>query len=184
MRICITNVEMTDYPDDKGSQCLGRHTFRYAFMPHAGDWQAGRVMQAAERFDAPVRIAQIGPAAGGHLPATKSFLEVESDEIQLSALKQSEDGKGWTVRLFNPTHGTVSTRVRLNGGRAGSTRTPSPVERQREDMALPGGSAEPWRSARIVTLEEKPLKDLVLDSDGWVAVDLGRKQIVTLEFDR
>ncbi|MHC5057580.1 MAG: alpha-mannosidase [Planctomycetota bacterium] len=182
LRICITNLEMTDYPDDKGSQCLGRHTFRYAFMPHAGDWRTGRALQAAERFDSPVRVAQIGPSTGGHLPTTKSFLEVEPDEVDLSAMKQNEEGNGWIVRLFNPTGETISTRVRLNGGHAGPERTPSPVERQREDMALPGSTDEKWRSAGLVTLEEKPIEDLVVDGDGWAAVELGKKRIVTLEF--
>ena len=182
LRICITNLEMTDYPDDKGSQCLGRHTFRYAFMPHAGDWRAGRVLQAAERFDTPVRVAQIGPSPGGRLPATKSFLEVESDEVHLSALKQSESGKGWIVRIFNPTDDVVSARVRLNGGRAGPERAPSPVERQRAGMALPGSTGGPWRSARLVTLEEKPIEGLAVDADGWTTVELGKKRIVTLEF--
>ena len=51
LRICVTQ-EMLDYSQtDKGSQCLGKHTFRYAVMPHAGDWEKANLWQAADRFN-------------------------------------------------------------------------------------------------------------------------------------
>ena len=100
LRICITNLEMTDYSSqDKGSQCLGTHTFKYGFMPYAGTVDAAGIWQAAERFNHELRVAQIGPSEGGTQALAKSFLEVEQAALHVSAVKQSEDGKGWVVRL-------------------------------------------------------------------------------------
>ena len=47
LRICITVLEMTDYSNqDKGSQCLGTHTFKYAFMPYTGTVESAGIWQA------------------------------------------------------------------------------------------------------------------------------------------
>ncbi|MCX7045598.1 MAG: glycosyl hydrolase-related protein [Candidatus Sumerlaeota bacterium] len=183
LRMCITELERTDYSKiDKGSQLLGRHTFRYAFMPHAGDWEQAGLWQAAQRFTFPFRAIQIGPTPRGNQPLSRSFLEVEPPSLHVSALKRSESSEGWIVRLFNPTSKTVKARLRLNGGGANPAQTQSPVERQAADFALPVEPPRPWSKVRAVTLEEIPEADLKQDKKGWVAVTLGRKKIYTIEF--
>ncbi|MCP5096623.1 MAG: hypothetical protein GY943_13805 [Chloroflexi bacterium] len=154
LRICITNLEMTDYSNqDNGSQCLGTHTFKYAFMPYTGTIDSAKVWQAAERFNHAIRAAQIGPSAdGGKLPMAHSFLEVENNALHVSAVKQSENSSGWVVRLFNPTNGTLGSKIRLNGGQVPPVAL-SPVERQAANFALPADSGKMWRMARIVDLE-------------------------------
>jgi hypothetical protein len=182
LRICITNLEMTDYSQqDKGSQCLGSHTFRYGFMPYLGTTAAAGIWQAAERFNHAVRVAQIGPTEGGTLPLTHSFLEVENPALHVSAIKQSENGNGWIVRLFNPTGETLAGRIRLNGGRVPPA-PQSPVERQAAHHALPPATGQNWAGARLVDLEEVASGELALDAAGAVNVVVTRKKIVTIEF--
>ncbi len=182
LRICVT-TEMTDYSQiDKSSQCLGKHAFHYAVMPHKGDWQEAGIWNAAEKFNLPVVLGQTAPVENGTEPMQKSFLEISDERIAVSAVKQSENGKGWVVRLFNPASSTVKTKIRLNGGQANSANTSSPVERLKKEMALPGTSSQPWKSAGIVNLEELPEKDLELDSQGWCSLSLDPKKIMTVEF--
>lgn len=183
LRICITNLELTNYSNqDNGSQCLGTHTFKYAFMPYAGTVDSAKVWQVAERFNHAVRVAQIGPSAdGGKLPMAHSFLGLGNDALHLSAIKQSEDGNGWVVRLFNPTEGTLSGKISLNGGMA-PPKALSPVERQAVNFALPADTGRKWSKARLVDLEEKEVKPLKLEADGSVKLDITKKKIVTLEF--
>jgi alpha-mannosidase len=182
LRICVTNLEMTDYSGrDNGSQCLGTHTFKYGFMPYAGSVESAGIWQAAERFNHDVRVAQIGPSDGGTQPLARSFLKVENDALHVSAVKQSEDGEGWVVRLFNPTGGTLSGKVSLNGGVV-PPKPQSPVERQATDHALPVATGRKWRQVRIVDLEELETATLPVDADGAVRVDVTKKRIVTLEF--
>ena len=182
LRICVTNLEMTDYSaEDHGSQCPGTHTFTYGFMPYSGTVDSARVWHAAERFNHGVRAAQIGPSAGGKLPLSHSFLEVDNDALHVSAVKQTEAGDGWVVRLFNPTKRTLSGRIRLNEGKVPPV-PQSPLERQAANFALPPDTDTPWSRAFLANLEEQPVRDLALDETGAVHVEIPQKKIVTLAF--
>ncbi len=183
LQICVTQDMLTDYSEmDKGSQCLGKQRFRYAIFPHAGNWEQGRVWQASERFNLRFQACQLGPTRHGTEPLTKSFLEIQPEDLHVSAVKRSEDGKGWVVRLFNPFDEKQTGALRLNGGKTGPLKVQSPVERIQSEFALPADKGQPWQKVRLVTLEETPESDLPMDKDGWVKFEIGRKQILTLEF--
>ena len=183
LRICVTQ-EMTDYSQiDKSSQCLGKHSYHYAIMPHKGTWADANIWNAAEQFNLDLIVAQTAPPVKtGTEPAEKSFLELSDDKLHVSAVKQGEAGDSWIVRLFNPYSDTVKTSIRLNGGFVNNPDVPSPVERLKTDMALPGKSSKNWPSVKVVTMEELPQDDLKLDRDGWVKLSVDSKKILTLEF--
>lgn len=182
LRICVTR-EMTDYSKtDKGSQCPGKQSFRYAVMPHRGDWQEAHIWQAAERFNFSFLAGQIGPTKQGTEPLIKSFLEIKPETIHLSAVKRSENGKGWIVRLFNPSGRTVSAGIRFNAGRTGPLIAQTPVERAQKNFTLPEDKGNKWKSVRVVTLEEIPERDLTMDTEGWIKFEITGKKILTLEF--
>jgi len=182
LRICVT-TDMLDYSAlDQGSQCLGKHSFRYAIMPHAGDWQIGHVWKAAELYNGKLCAAQIGPTRHGKNPLSRSFLELRREGLHVSAVKQSENGRGWVVRLFNPSGKTVLNSIRLNEGLAGPGRPQSPVERLEAELALPLSRGEPWSTVRVVDLEESPVRNLSMNRTGWVDFEIGKRAILTLEF--
>ncbi|RKY05373.1 MAG: hypothetical protein DRP66_10615, partial [Planctomycetota bacterium] len=84
LRICVT-TEMTDYSQvDKSSQCLGRHRFHYAVMPHQGGWEKANLWNAAEKFNLPLVIGQTAPTENGTEPIQKSFLEISDETIAVS----------------------------------------------------------------------------------------------------
>ncbi|NQT91146.1 MAG: hypothetical protein HQ559_00180, partial [Lentisphaerae bacterium] len=178
MRIFENDYSRTD----KGSQCPGRHVFRFGIMPHSGTWIRGRVWQASESFNLGLLAGQLGTHGKGAGPMQRSFMEVGPDSLHVSAVKRSENDKGWIVRLFNPLNRKVNAKVRLNGGRAGPLTHQGPVERQREEYALPRGRGRKWRAIRTVSLEELPQKDLRANEKGWVSCPIGKKQILTIEF--
>ncbi len=181
LRICVTQ-EMTDYSDiDKSSQCIGRHSFRYAVMPHSGDWAKANLWNQSEKFNLGMLVAQIAPTSHGTEPLEKSFLELEKEQLHVSAIKKGEDGNGWIVRLFNPFDSVITNKLRLNGGLANPDKTMSPVEAIQNEYSLPA-STRKWTKVKEVTLEEVPVKDLQLSSDGWVDFEIKPKQILTIEF--
>jgi hypothetical protein len=183
LRICVTAESMTDYSrTDKGSQCLGIQRFRYSILPHAGDWVTGKIWQASERFNLAFQACQLGPTQHGTEPLIKSFLEVQPEDLHVSGIKRSEEGRSWVVRLFNPFNETRAGRLRLNGGYSGPSGTLSPVDRVKSEFALPPGKGKQWQAARLLTLEETPAGDLGIDGEGWVDFEIGKKQILTLEF--
>jgi mannosylglycerate hydrolase len=182
LRICVTH-EMADYSQiEKGSQCLGKQLFRYAIMPHKGDWQQAGLWQAAEKFNLAFLIAQTSPTKYGTEPMSKSFIEVTPNNLHISAVKRSESGKGWVVRLFNPSEQTVAAGIRLNQGKSNPAKTSSPVENIKAEFALPADKPNKWSKVRGVTLEELPQNDLTMKADGWVNFDITKKKILTIEF--
>ncbi len=88
-------------------QGLGRHTFEYAVMPHAGAWDAedAVVLQEAHAYEAPLRaLAQ--EQHDGSLPSSWSFVHVAPGTVIVSAVKRSERGDGLIVRIVNmASHG-------------------------------------------------------------------------------
>jgi mannosylglycerate hydrolase len=182
LQICVTQDMLTDYSEiEKGSQCLGKQRFRYAILPHAGDWEQAKLWQAAERFNQVFQACQLGPTKHGTEPTEKSFLEIQPEGLHVSAIKRSEDEKGWIVRIFNPGEAQTAA-LRLNGGFSGPTRIKSPVERLQSEYALPEGQGRPWQKVRLVSLEETPGEVVAMDKDGWVKLEIGKKKILTLEF--
>ena len=183
LRICVTS-DMQDYSEwDKDSQCIGVNTFRYAFMPHTGDWEEGNVWQESERFNLYLTSAQIAPTAHGKNALTHSFLELKNENLNVSGIKLSEDGKGYIVRLFNPSDKTVKNAIRLNGGIAPIEKAQSPLERQIAEFELPAYSDKKWSEVKLVTLEEKDVSDLSAESDGFVNFEITGKKILTIKFE-
>ena len=182
LRICVTK-DMQNYSDwDKGSQCIGKNTFRYAFMPHKGNWEEANVWQESERFNLYLTIGQIAPTAHGKNPLDHSFLELKDETLTVSAIKKSEDGEGWVVRLFNPSDKAVKNAIRLNGGIAPIEKAQSPVERQQAEFELPAYSGKQWKEVKLVTLEELDEAPLTVDADGFAEFEITGKKILTIKF--
>ena len=88
-----------DTPD---AQCQGIHVFRYALLPHGPgepDW-GEFVTRESERFHLPMLPLRRKNSAP--LPLESSLLGLEGGPLVLSALKESEDGSGIIVRVYNP----------------------------------------------------------------------------------
>ena len=90
MRITlIKSAVRPDYLQDQGT-----HEFTYALLPHGGDFVEGRVVQESFTLNEPVH-AVIGEAK---LPY-RSFLTLDNDQVELDAVKKSEDGRYIVVRF-------------------------------------------------------------------------------------
>jgi len=143
MRNTVQNI---DYPDQGGSQCPGRHVYRYALLPHAGDWDSAGVLPAAARWICPPIICQIG-GGEGPLPLAASFLQVTPDDLAFSGVKPAEDGGGLIVRLYNPTRRVVRGELRSRGAIAGARQ----VRLDETDLR-----PVPVHNGRAVPLEARP----------------------------
>ena len=108
MRNTVQNI---DYPDQPGTQCQGRQEFRYALLPHVGDWDRGGVMADAARWNVPPVLCQIG-AGRGNRPASFTFFSVADEALTFSGIKPAENGTGMILRFYNPTERAVDCEVR------------------------------------------------------------------------
>ncbi|MFQ5854042.1 MAG: alpha-mannosidase [Anaerolineae bacterium] len=159
---CVGWLSRDDFPCREGhagpflatpeAQCLGKNTFEYSLIPHAGDWQTA--FAQAHAFNAPFQAVTTGVSTGP-LPSTSTLLEVEPASFVVTAVKTAEAGDGVIVRGYNIGTEPVEAHVRLNG---------------------------PARSVFRVNLAEEPIESLESDAGGWVRVPVRSREIITLKF--
>jgi alpha-mannosidase len=85
---------------------MGHHTFRYAVLPHAGDFREASVIEEGYRFNVPMIAAPTGDAIG-----TVSFFGTSTDNVIIDTVKKAEDSEALIVRMYE-AHGKRGT-VRL-----------------------------------------------------------------------
>jgi alpha-mannosidase len=137
-----------------GAQLPGKWTFNYAILPHAGDWQAAAGLAYA--FESPLRAAATG-IHNGNLPAGSSFVTVEPLAFVVSAVRESQDGRGWVLRGYNLTGENIQVTLK------------------------------PWRKfarTALVNLAEDIQAGLSPDEDGTLHFKARGHQIVTLRFEK
>jgi alpha-mannosidase len=96
----LTLLRGSAFPDPEAD--LGQHTFTYAIYPHAGSWQAAQTPQKAAELKHALQVVKLNsiPTAGT-LPPVASLLDLQSDHLMLSSLKQSEDDpQTWMMRCY------------------------------------------------------------------------------------
>jgi len=114
LRIPVDNRMWMEYPGDESAQSLGEHTTRYGLLVHEGNWEDADVLQAAQAFSSPLRIAQIGKQQGS-LPCENSFLEIKGANLTFNAFKKAEDCDCAIVRLYNPTNEEIEGELTMGG---------------------------------------------------------------------
>ncbi|MHC1610945.1 MAG: alpha-mannosidase [Candidatus Methanospirareceae archaeon] len=80
------------------AQELGKYVFRYSIYPHEGNWQDASSYKHAYEFNFGLTAVQI--PNGRKYPLKRSFVEIEPDNVILSALKMAEDGDGVILRFY------------------------------------------------------------------------------------
>ena len=151
VNLTTVSFRWEQHPEMKLSQGPGHHEFSYRVVPHGGDYADGGVLNEAERHVAPLEVVQAG-AAKGTLPQREGFLNLKPATLQLSAVKRTESGAGWVVRVFNPTCNAVS----------GTLEVPPGISRAAE-----------------ITLEETHVSDFPLEN-GRLDLALSPKKIMTV----
>ena len=75
-------------------QDVGQHTFTYSLLPHVGDFVAGYVVKSAHQLNNPMLVLN------GE-DKVNSFFTVNNEQIEIDAVKKSEDGKYLVVRIHD-----------------------------------------------------------------------------------
>ena len=83
----------------------GPHEFRYAVVPHHGDWKSGGSVRAAREFNHPLLVF-----AGVALRPVDPLLKTLTPGIYVSAIKKSEEGTETLVRLYEG-HGQTTKAI-------------------------------------------------------------------------
>jgi alpha-mannosidase len=158
---CINWISRDDFEERRGhagpmastpgAQMIGLWTFDYSIIPHAERDRISSYHQAYA-FETPMRAVSTG-LHDGILPASGSLVEVTPQEFVISAVKETENGKGWLVRGYN-------------------------ISGEESNVTL-----KPWRKYRYVervNLAEEKLSALRPAADGRVEFTARAHEIVTI----
>lgn len=94
------------------AQCIGTHIFEYSMFPHSpltsNTWSS--ILREVELFTVPLLSLK---RKNDQPVLERSFLSLDSAGLQFTTLKESEDRKGFIVRICNPTDGPGEGRLRF-----------------------------------------------------------------------
>lgn len=132
-------------PDPKAD--MGRHHFRYALAPHAGDFRAAGIINVARAFNQPLLVQPTDAT-----PVEKSFFTVNNPAVVIDTVKLAEDSRDIIVRLYE-AHGTHA-RVKLSSTLPVRAAAKCDfLERNTGKLTWRNGAALSLRPFEIVTLK-------------------------------
>ncbi len=99
IKLAVSEEKQTELPDP-GVQCPGPQRFEYAIHAGPGNWQQAGLSSWAARLHTPVRAIQTARGKGD-LPLEAGVFSLANSNLQITCVKQAEDGSGLLVRLFN-----------------------------------------------------------------------------------
>jgi alpha-mannosidase len=133
-------------------QVQGKSVFNYSIIPHAGGWR--EACQQAYAFQTTLRAIETG-IHPGEIPAQGSFVSSSPEAFIISAVKATENGKGWLVRGYNISSDTIQLGLK-------------PLRR--------------FLHASLVNLAEEELSQLPIANDGSVTISAAGYKIVSVMF--
>jgi alpha-mannosidase len=107
----LTLLKAPIWPDSLADR--GRHRFRFAVYPHAGDWRSAGTVRRAAEYNTPL-LAAFEPPHDGPLGKSASFASAVPANVEITSLKRAEDSDEWVLRLVE-WHG-VDTEVEVEVG--------------------------------------------------------------------
>lgn len=106
----LTLIKCGTFPNTEADQ--GEHTFTYSVYPHKDGFKRGGTIKESYLLNCPLITADA--AGGGILPSEYGMISCDAENIIIETVKQSEDGKGIIVRLFDTWN--MKSRVKVNFG--------------------------------------------------------------------
>ncbi len=109
----LSLLRSPEWPDPHADE--GHHEFTYSLYPHAGTWrEAHTVRRGYELNDEP--IAMQTENHQGPLRARHSFVEVQSENVVLTAVKKAEDDSALILRFYEWAGKEGDVKLQLPAG--------------------------------------------------------------------
>lgn len=138
------------WPDVGADQ--GYHEFTYSIFPHEGDWREAEVVKRGYELNHPAVVFRTS-AHQGSLPSSHSFIKTESKQVILDTVKQSEDGTGLTLRMYESSGGRENISLNMEG-EVHSAQETNLLEERQADISVQGNklssSLKPFEVKTIV----------------------------------
>lgn len=127
-QLMLSLLRGTLYPDPMADE--GAHRFTYSYFPHPGTWSEGGVVDEAFSLNSPLLVSEGGAVRD-------AFVEVSGLSLGIGALKQTEDGNGLILRVYEPNGARGIARLKFS--RSMSTIEPVNLLEDAIESPLEGG---------------------------------------------
>ena len=139
----LSLLRSPEWPDPHADE--GHHEFTYALYPHGGTWRDGLTVRRGYELNYKL-VSMPAEKHQGRLPAEHSFVEVQPEDLVLTAMKRAEDGSGLVLRFYEWAGKEVDAKLVLPGGAESASETDL-MERTMGPLPVQNGA---------VTVDTKP----------------------------
>jgi len=139
----LSLLRSPEWPDPHADE--GHHEFTYSLYPHAGSWREALTVRRGYELNYKLTALQIEKHQGT-LPESHSFVQVQPDNVVVTALKKAEDSDALIVRFYEWAGKEVDVKLQFTPGAESASET-NLIEKQSGALAVQSGS---------VTVHTKP----------------------------
>ena len=134
----------------------GHHEFRFAILPHAGDYRAAGIVQRAGEYNVPM-LASVQPSHPGALGHSTSLVSVDAPNVEVTWVKRAEDSNALVLRLVEwggrPATATVTLSSHIRAAHLANL------------LEDPGAALQPSGNRLRVTLRPFEIATILVDLD-------------------
>ncbi len=102
-----------EWPDPHADE--GHHEFTYSLYAHGGTWADAQTIRRGYELNYKL-LSMSASRHQGQLAAEHSFVEVEPDNLALTAVKETETGGGLILRFYEWAGKEVDAKLTLPAG--------------------------------------------------------------------
>ncbi len=139
----LSLLRSPEWPDPHADE--GRHAFTYSLYPHGGSWRDALTVRRGYELNYPLLVRQIDRHEG-QLKDGNSFVEVEEDNVVLTATKKAEDEDALILRFYEWAGKETDVKLQLPAGAQTASETDL-MEKSLAKLLIESGS---------VTVHTKP----------------------------
>jgi alpha-mannosidase len=139
----LSLLRSPEWPDPHADE--GRHEFTYSLYPHGGTWRDALTVRRGYELNYPLLVRQLDRHEG-ELKNEFSFLEVQPENVVLTATKKAEDDGALILRFYEWAGKESDVKLRLPSGAQAVSETDL-IERPVAELSLQDGT---------VTVHTKP----------------------------
>lgn len=139
----LSLLRSPEWPDPHADE--GEHEFTYSLYPHGGSWRDAQTVRRGYELNYRLFTTQTGNHEGA-LPPTYSFVQIEPENVVLTAVKKAEDDSALVLRFYEWAGREGDVTLQIPAGASSASETDL-MERPLADLPVRGGT---------VTVHTKP----------------------------
>jgi alpha-mannosidase len=116
----LSLLRSPEWPDPHADE--GHHEFTYSLYPHAGSWRDALTVRRGYELNYKL-LAMPSQKHEGTLPGQHTFVQVQPDNVVLTAIKKSEDDNSLVLRFYEWAGREADVTLRLPAGAQSANET-------------------------------------------------------------